>query len=249
MFDGYILYEGRSFDIDKFIKQNRVFLDAYKNKVEMPIEKELPIMILDEAIFHDKLNMELNGDRIGAGSSMFSNKQGEKIFNEKLSIYQDYNPITAFRPFFDMEGVVNKGYEYTFVEKGTFINGFTNKKVAADYDLPQSGSATGAFDDVPSLGMTKLSLKVDSKNLEEQVKKAIVIVIASGGDFTPEGTFATPVQKAFLYEKGVILGHLPEFQLKSHLYDMLGKDYIGTFESPFYMGDHSKITVSKMKIE
>jgi len=30
---------------------------------------------------------------------------------------------------------------------------------------------------------------------------------------------------------------------------MLGDDYIGTFKSPFYFGDHDKIYVTKMKVE
>jgi len=249
LFDGYIAYEGRKFDAAKFIDQNRTILDAYKKKLEMPDEKELPVMVVDQSVFHGKLLMEMNGEKLGAGSSLFSNKQGEKLFNEKITIYQDYNPRTAFRPFFDMEGVVNEDYEYTFVEKGIFKTGFTNKKVATDYNLPQTGSASGAFDDVPALGMTNVSIKVDTENLSDHVKKGIMVVIAAGGDYTPDGTYATPVQKAFLYENGEIKGCLPEFQLKSHLYDMLGKDYIGTFRSPFYMGDNQVITVCKMMID
>ncbi|MBI9014219.1 MAG: hypothetical protein JEZ08_18425 [Clostridiales bacterium] len=249
LFDGYIGYEGRKFDTMKFIDHNRKILNAYKNKLEMPEENELPVMVVDHSVFHGKLLMELNGEKLGAGSSLFSNKQGEKLFNDKVTVYQDYNPRTAFRPFFDMEGVVNDNYEYTFVEKGIFKTGFTNKKVAKDYNIPQTGSASGAFDDVPALGMTNLSIKVDTANLSDHVKKGIMVVIAAGGDYTPDGTYATPVQKAFLYEDGEIRGCLPEFQLKSHLYDMLGKDYIGTFKSPFYMGDDQVITVCKMTID
>lgn len=248
LFDGFIGYQGRNFDKDTFIERSREILDAYKVEVPLPEETELPVMILDDSIFHGKLTMELSGERYGAGSSLFANKIGEKLFNDKIEVYQNYNPKTAFRPFFDKEGVVNEGYEYPLIKNGVLTGVFTNSKVAKDYGLPLTGSASGAYDDVPSVGATKLAVKIDSEDLENTVEKAIMIVIAAGGDYTPDGSYATPVQKAFLYEKGKIVGKLPEFQLKSHLYDMLGKDYIGTFKANIYTEDYPQVTVAKMKI-
>lgn len=249
LFDGFIGYSGRNYDHKKFIDTSRSMLDAYKNKLDMPEEDELPVMIVDNSIFHGKLISELNGERYGNGSSLLASKLGEKVFNEKVSVIQDFNPITANRAFFDMEGVVNENFEYPMVENGILKSCFTDKKIAKDYDLKETGSASGAYDDVPALQSTNLTLKVDSENLADTVKKGIMVVIAAGGDYTPDGTYATPVQKAFLYEDGQIKGVLPEFQLRSHLFKMLGEDYIGTFESPFYLGDHDKVTVARMKIE
>lgn len=147
-----------------------------------------------------------------------------------------------------MEGVVNNNFKYDLIKNGIFKACFTDKRVAKEYDLAHTGSASGAYDDVPSLGGTNLSLEVDSSDLLNTVKKAIVIVIAAGGDYTSDGAYATPVQKAFLLEDGKIQGTLPEFQLKSHLFKMLGDNYMGTFDSPFYFGDHDKVTVAKMTI-
>jgi PmbA protein len=248
LFDGFVGYSGRNFDINKFKTFNSQMLDAYKIKLDMPEEDELPVMIIDDSIFHMKLMTELNGEKLGAGASLLSGKYDEKLFNDKITIVQDFNPQTAYRAFFDMEGTVNKNYEYTFIDNGVLKSGFTNKKVATDYDIKHTGSATGAFDDVPALGMTKLAVKVDSENIKD-IKKAIMVIIAAGGDYTSDGTYATPVQKAFLYENGDIKGTLPEFQLRSHLFTMLGEDYIGTYESPFYFDDSGKVTVCKMKIE
>lgn len=249
LFDGYIAYKGRNFDIEKYKTFLGDILNAYKTEVSMPEEDELPVMILDDSIFHQKMIMEMNGERLGSKSSLLSDKLNKVAFNEKLNIVQNYNPITAYRPFFDMEGVVKDNHEVSFIKNGVFERGFTNKKVASDYELEHTGSASGAFDDVPALGMTSMDVKVDSDDLFGDVKKAIMLVIAAGGDYTTDGTFATPVQKAFLFEDGKIKGKLPEFQLKSHLFKMLGEDYIGTYESPFYFGEHDHVTVCKMKIE
>lgn len=248
LFDGFIAYQGRHFELETFIERTKEFLDAYKKPVDLPEEEVLPVMIMDSSIFHGKLVMELNGKRYGSGASLFSGRMNESLFHEKLQVVQDYNPLTAYRPFFDFEGVVNDDYICPMIKNGQLVNVFTNKKVAKDFNLEKTGSATGAYDDVPSLGGTRLKLLIDSENLSEKVKKAIMIVIAAGGDYTPDGAYATPVQKAFLYENGKIVGKLPEFQLKSNLYDMLGKDYIGTFKSPYYVEDHPQMTVAKMKI-
>jgi PmbA protein len=70
---------------------------------------------------------------------------------------------------------------------------------------------------------------------------AILVIVASGGDFTSDGQFASPVQISFLFDGEKILGKLPEFQMRSQLKTMLGDDYIGTFDTPFYFGDHERI--------
>ena len=60
------------------------------------------------------------------------------------------------------------------------------------------------------------------------------MMIASGGDTTPDGHFATPVQLAFLLEDGKLVGRLPEISIGGNFFDMLGKDYIGTvYDWPF----------------
>lgn len=248
LFDGVIAFKGRNFDLKRYKNFLLEVLEAYSTPVDMPEEEELPV-IIDESILYRKLMMEMNGERIGSKSSLLTDKIGEKAFNEKLTIIQDYNPMSAYQPFFDMEGVVNDNYQTTFVENGIFKNGFTNKKVAKDFDLPHTGSASGAYDDIPMLGMTHLKIQEDSKDLKTHVKKAILVIIAAGGDYTSDGTYATPVQKAFLYENGKIVGKLPEFQLKSHFFKMLGDDYVGTFKSPFYFADDENVTVCKMKID
>lgn len=249
LFDGFIGYSGRQYNHEKFLDSARMLLNAYGNKLEMPKEDELPVLIIDDSIFHRKLAEVLNGEKYGSGSSLLSKKIGEKVFHEKITILQDFDPLRTHRPFFDMEGVFNEDFTFPLVKDGVLKACYTDKKTAKTYDLMETGAASGDYDDVPTLNQTHLALKVDSKDLKGVVEKGILVVIAAGGDYTSDGAYATPVQKAFLFEEGEIKGVLPEFQLKSHLFNMLGKDYIGTFKSPFYFGDHDVITVANMKIK
>jgi PmbA protein len=85
-----------------------------------------------------------------------------------------------------------------------------------------------------------LAFKTDAQDIAAALKgqPAIFAFMASGGDFTADGSYATPVQVAFLFDGKRIIGKLPEFAMRSHLDKMLGEDYIGTFDNTvFYLGD------------
>ncbi len=248
LIDSGIFFHGRNFNKNLFLKNTVKQLDAYKNNIELPEEDVLPVMMVEDSPIIGKLRRELNGERYSNGSSLFSGKIGEQLFNSKLNISHCSNPEISFTPFFDTEGVVNDNYEYPLIKDGVINNCFTNKKVATEYNLKHTGSASGDYDDVPKLGDICLETKIDSEDFNSKVKKGILVLIAAGGDFTPDGKYASPVQNAFLYENGEIVGSLPEFQVNSHLFKMYGDDYVGTFKSPFYFGDDDKITVYNMEI-
>ena len=73
------------------------------------------------------------------------------------------------------------------------------------------------------------------RSLNELVPgKAVYVVMASGGDTTPDGHFATPVQMAYLMENGKLVGRLPELNIGGNFYDMLGNDYIGAVIGDFH---------------
>ncbi len=248
LIDSGILFRGRNFDKNIFLKNTTKQLDALKNDLKMPDEEFLPVMMVDDSSITEKLRKELNGERYGNGSSLFSGKIGKQMFNSKLNISHCSNPEISFSPFFDTEGVVNENYEYPMIKDGVINNCLTNKKIAEEYNLQHTGSASGEYDDVPKMGDICLDTKIDSEDFNSKVQKGILVLIALGGDFTPDGKYASPVQNAFLYENGKITGCLPEFQVKSHLMKMYSDDYVGTFKSPFYFGDDDKITVYKMEI-
>ena len=81
---------------------------------------------------------------------------------------------------------------------------------------------------MPGFGYHRCYLEPTAGSLKELVPgKAIYVVVASGGDTTPDGHFATPVQMAYLLEDGKLVGRLPELNIGGNFYDLLGKDYLG----------------------
>ena len=57
--------------------------------------------------------------------------------------------------------------------------------------------------------------------------QGIFIVFAMGGDFTPQGVFATPVQLSYLFDGERFIGRLPELQISSSVFEMFGENYTG----------------------
>jgi len=240
IFDGFLQYYGRSFELDKFWEFNEGFLEAYRNKVQLPEGEKLPVFTFEYSELHKFLSRSLNGEIYATGGSIFSNKMGEKLFNEKITLEQNMCPIYRAEPFFDMEGTVLKNDAYTLIDRGRLVNVFTDKRTAYEYNLPHTGAASGAYDGIPTLIRAPLRFAVDSYDIKAALdgKMAVLVIASSGGDFTADGSFAAPVQVSFLFDGERIIGKLPEFSIRSHLYKMLGEDYIGTFDNKnMYIGD------------
>lgn len=240
LFNGVLMCMGRQFDPDAFWTFNRAYLEACRTPVDLPEGEVLPVFFLEPDNLLGFLNKSLNGERFATGSSIFSGKLGEQLFSEKVTVEQNRDPRYNPRPFFDMEGVVLPKDRHVLIESGKLVSVFTDKKTAQLYDLPHTGSASGAYDGIPSLGGVPLRFRTDSQNLKDALKgqRAILTVVTSGGDFTPDGSFAAPIQVSFLTDGEKIIGKLPEFAVRSHLNRMLGEDYIGTFDNAlFYLGD------------
>ena len=70
-----------------------------------------------------------------------------------------------------------------------------------------------------------------------------------GGDFTPDGNFATPVQLSYLTDGEKLLGRLPKFVIKSSVYDIFGKDFIGMSKDKLYLRGNHNIFVTRMDIK
>jgi len=238
--DGFLEYYGRNFDPQKFWAFNAQLLEAYRRRVPLPEGDTLPVLTVEFHELSSFLSRALNGEIYATGGSIFSNKLGQKLFNEKITIDQNMSPVYRAEPFFDMEGVVLKDDRYTLIENGRLVSVYTDKRTADVYKLPHTGAASGDYDGVPSLTWAPIRFAVDSSDIKTALdgKMGILVAVSSGGDFTADGSFAAPVQVGFLFDGEHIIGKLPEFSIRSHLYKMLGEDYIGTFENKdFYFGD------------
>jgi PmbA protein len=247
IFDTVILNQSRDLEDEAILIMVKEMIEGYKNKVDIPDSKK-SIIIIQQSELLRKIEEELNGEAIGREISLFNEKINSKAFSDKVTIYQDSTEDKFHTPFFDMEGVINENDKYNLIEKGVIKNAYTDKKSSIEFSMPLTGAASGSYDEVPALSGAMLSIKSGGKNLKELLngELAILVIAASGGDFTSEGNFASPVQMAMITDGEHIIGRLPEFNISGNLYEMFGEDFVGVSEDKPFIGENALVV--KMKI-
>lgn len=237
LFDTFLGWSGGKFDPDAILTQFRKEYDAFYTPADLEPGR-YPVVLGSADLFGTFLQSFI-GDTYAAGASLLSGKLGQKVFSEKLSLRADMNPAT--NPgccFFDDEGCVAPDLRPTLIEKGVLCGLLTTKKSADQYSLPNLGTAIGAYDGVPSLGFHRFYADPTAEHLRDLVPgKAVYVVLASGGDTTPDGHFATPVQMAYLIEGGKLVGRLPEVNIGGNFFDLLGPDFLGAVHNEPRHGD------------
>lgn len=234
--DGMLGYTGRRYERAEFLRLAREICEAYKNPVDLPAEKKYPVIFLESNDLPlSKFAEELNGLKFGSAASLLADKRGRQVFSPRFSLAQTLHPDDGFLPFFDAEGVVNRDYRYPLIEAGTVVAPYTDKKTAALFNLPLSGSAAAEYDGVPALGWKGFKIKEEEKTLKELLggATAVFVLVAEGGDFTPQGDFAAPVQLAFLFDGEKYTGRLPQVQISGNLFTMFNEAYIGVSSDRF----------------
>ena len=227
LFDTFLGWSGDRFDEELLLSLFKKQYDAFYRPAELEPGR-WPVLFDGSGPFGTFLR-HFTGDLYAAGASLLSGRLGQKVFSDRLTFRDDMNPETAHGVcFFDAEGCTAPGFRPTLVENGVLKGLLTTKKTAARYGLPDLGTASAPYDGVPQPGFHRFYLEPTAASLRELVPgKAVLVVTASGGDATPDGHYATPVQMAYLMEDGELVGRLPELSVSGSFFDLLGRDYIG----------------------
>jgi len=220
----------RKFDFDDVYKTVSETCACYEEKVPIPGEKIPVVFLTNHQTVLSKFLTDLNGRTMGTGASMFSGKIGQKLFAEHFSLCVERKPRENYSCFFDAEGTVLSEDSFPLIENGVLKSPYSAKKVAGEYGYSATGSAAGEYDSVPDTSYGGIGAISGEKTIKELLggRKAVYAVFASGGDFTPQGEYASPIQSAYLFDGERLLGRLPQLSISSNIYDMFGDDYIGT---------------------
>jgi PmbA protein len=251
VFDAFTGFSGRKYDRGEFLRFTDEILTAYNNVIELPKQKSYPVIFsTDDYLPFRKFVTDLNGLSFGSKSSLFSDSLGKKVFNESFTLYQSTNSNELITPFFDAEGKVNENYRYPLIKNGVITAPYTDKKTAVRFGLPHTGSAAAEYDGIPTLQLTSIEVEPSEKTIKELLggQPAIFIMMASGGDFTPDGSFGSPVQLAMMFDGEKLIGRLPEFQISSHVYKMFGDDFIGVSKDKTFSLSDDRFMVMEMDI-
>ena len=227
LFDTSFGYKGADFDPDALLSQFKKEYNAFYTSADIAPGRYPVVMDISD-LFGGTLQHFI-AEMYASGASLLSGKLGKKVFSDRLSLKNDMNPAT--NPgvcFFDTEGCVAPDLRPALIDRGTLVGLLTTKKSAEKLNLPNTGTAAAPYDGVPTLGFNRFYAEPTAPALSALVPdKAIYIVMTSGGDITPGGHFAAPVQMSYLMENGRLVGRLPELNIGGDFSNFLGNDYIG----------------------
>lgn len=217
-------YYYQKYDSDFDIKMVKKELDECIHKLELSLDAEsiktnkyriilnnLSVgKILSKLIssFHEK-NLDLN-------LSPFTDKLGEKIFSEKISIMEEpVNDKFTVNKHFDKEGVLT--YNKNIVENGVFKTAINSLEYAIKNNTKPTANASGT---------TNLHIKEGNKNFDELVSlldNGIIIENVEGlhaGINTVTGEISLQ-STGFLVENGKIVKALEMIIIQTNLQEIL----------------------------
>ena len=242
MFDSHLLGVSRRFDREGWLAQARQVLTAHRTLLPMPEGERF--LILDSAMGDALQNFSildkaLSGREYLAGTSLFQGKLGQQLFDPRVTLSYDVAGtqwLARDDVFFDKEGTTLPGDRVDLIENGVLKTLETNKKYAAQLGLASTGGAFGDYDSAPALAALPLILASTGETLAQLTagRDCIFPLIASGGEGTGAGGYATPVQCAYLFRDGKLAGRLPEFNLSVKLNELFGKDFVGVSADRFF---------------
>lgn len=162
-----------------------------------------PAVLLHESIGHG-----LEADAIRKKTSMFWNRQGEKIANDCCTIVDDATYLNA-RGSLTIDDEGELGQCTTLIEKGVLKNFMQDKLNAALMNLPTTGNGRRegyAYLPIPRMTNTYLLPGTyDSNEIIATVKRGLYAVDFSGGQVdVTSGKFVFSAKEAYLIENGKI---------------------------------------------
>jgi PmbA protein len=230
IYDGYFSANFRTFSLKTIKEIADNYLANYETKLKLP--KECIIMMAPWEL-NSLLVQSLNAENLALGTSLLAGKVGEKVFADNFTMIHNVCDAKMWmNTFWDADGIVHKGDKLTYIKNGKILRGYADKRIAAKYNVECTGSAYQDYADIPQNGWMTGTIKETGKSPKEILKAAgkkyaILPLMYSGGGFKEDGTYAMPVQASYLTDGEKILGKLPPFTMRSNMFDMFGKDFIG----------------------
>ena len=239
----------RSLDTERIIKACSDHIQAYSNMLPFP-QEPLPLIIPADVVT-PIFQRDLSAKLFGSNSSLFQKQMGQQIFNKDFSLRIENDPMENFCANFDMEGTITTDDVSDLIKNGVIIRPYSDKRTSMMYGYENTGCGSGVYDSVPSLGAPDVRVVAGNKTIKQLLngQKGLLVILAGGGDVTPDGKYASPVQLAYLTDGEKLLGRVPEFTIKASIYDIFGKDFIGMSSDKLFEHNNERMLVTRMNIE
>ncbi|GJQ58838.1 MAG: TldD/PmbA family protein [Candidatus Scalindua sp. AMX11] len=208
-----------------------------------------PVVFTSKAIGNLLATFEsgCNGKLVQKGASPLTGKLGEKILDERITIYDDSTIDYADGSFIcDDEGVPSQ--KTVLFEAGVLRNYIFDLQTAGIMNAKSTGNGTRGFASQPSPGNANIVIEPGDMSFEAMIKdmkRGILVdqVLGSGQSNTLAGEFSVNVDLGYLVENGEIVGRVKDCMIAGNVFDIFNNliaignqsDWHGSLKAPpFY---------------
>ncbi|MEO0184324.1 MAG: TldD/PmbA family protein [candidate division WOR-3 bacterium] len=231
----YYLYTGKNFapasdaDLDGMVEMYRQALTERKIQ-----SGRMQVLFLPPSIYALlwRLASGTAGYNIYYKKSPLIDRLGERIFSEKLTIYDD--PLNDTYPFarnFDDEGVKTK--KLMIIDKGILKNFYYDLFYADKMGVESTGNGyKGAMWGgekaalKPAPGLEHITIEPGEKSLQDMIglmEKGIIVagVLGAHSGNIPNGDFSIGIDPCLYVENGEIIGRVKNTMIAGNIYDVM----------------------------
>lgn len=210
-------------DIAKVVIQQ---LELAKNPAQVPT-RQLPVVFTPRGVASalvPSLMLTFNGKTVLQGASPIGTKLGQKVFDQKISLWDD--PTIAFRPHSrpcDDEGIASQ--RTPLIEKGVVASFFYDLQTAGLAKTKSTGNS-GRGGVLPSPAPSTFVIapgKISMDDMVKDTKEGLVIEQLMGAEQGNilGGDFSGNVLLGYKVESGKIVGRVKNTMVSGNVYQVL----------------------------
>jgi PmbA protein len=196
---------------------------------------DLPVIFTPRGVGATMLHPLLsgfNGKNVANGSSPLGERWGEKIVDERISVYDDplISGASGSRPF-DDEGVASR--KLALIENGVAGGPLLDLQTAGQLGKTSTGAAGRGLASTPSPGASVIDIAAGDTNFEDMIagmKEGLVIeeLLGAGQGNELGGDFRANVSLGYKIENGEIVGRVKDTMISGNVYNVLSQvEHVG----------------------
>ncbi|MCD6418811.1 TldD/PmbA family protein [bacterium] len=242
--------------VSRMVKRIDEIMQYADKIVEPPSAENIPVIFTPDGtlVLLAPLSQGVNGSNIYAKTSPIYDKMGEKIFDEKLSIFDDglIDRKSASTPF-DDEGTPKK--RFPIIENGVLKNFVFDLMTARKSGYTSNGCASRSIFSPPQPNTSNVIVEagdVSLKDMMADIKEGLMVesVLGLGQGNILSGAFSNPISTGFKIENGEIVGRVKNMAIAGNIYQILQnitaisserKWFYGRFLSPYIRLDNISV--------
>ena len=201
----------------------------WAEKNVQPSVGKVPVLLTANAatLLWHTVSAALNGKRIKENSSPWSDREGQLIINNNLSLSQQPN-LQPYDCPFDDEGMLTK--ELHLITNGTIDRFYCDRTIARQLKIEPTGNGfRPGLDSYPSPSLVNLVINCGNSTFNElvnQLDDGIIVDQLLGGGADISGDFSVNVDLGYRVEKGKIIGRVKDTAISGNIYEILKQELI-----------------------